>query len=282
MVACTVGDEPGGGGGGGGGGDDDIGMGSGSGSGEGNGETGISGHITADTTWQGDVLIGGITTIDSGVTVTVAAGTTLTLKAVASIQVSGILDAQGTAAAPIHVLPEQSSFGGVTVNGGGEVRYAFVEQKAGPLLTNSSGKATLVDVHGGGVAGDFLLMNGGTLDMTYSQIGLAVGMQDTTHCDLHLGGSGNVIKVNHSNIGGSQYGVMFYGGMNADFTMNNWYTNAIDVDLSPMSPVTGDFSNGWFEKGAPSGSGITASTVASAQLPACDGSNDSTCAGPHW
>jgi hypothetical protein len=73
---------------------------------------------------------------------------------------------------------------------------------------------------------------------------------------------------------------MFYGGMNADFKLNNWFANTVDVDITETSPVTGDFSNGWFDKGVPSGAGITVNEPAAARLPACDGTNDATCAGP--
>jgi hypothetical protein len=97
---------------------------------------------------------------------------------------------------------------------------------------------------------------------------------------MHFGGSGNVIKFTHSNVSSSSYGIMFYGGMSADFKYNNWFSNTVDVDVTNTSPVTGDFSMGWFEKGAPTGSGVTANTLAAQRLPACDGTNDATCAGP--
>jgi hypothetical protein len=124
------------------------------------------------------------------------------------------------------------------------------------------------------------MMSGGTVDMSYSWIGVDTGETDTTHCDMHFGGSGNVITVTHTNVSSSSYGIMFYGGMNADFKYDNWFTNTTDVDTTTSSPVTGDFSSGWFEKGAPSGTGITASTPAGARLPACTGTNNDTCAGP--
>jgi hypothetical protein len=272
LVACVVGPE---------GDDGTIGGGSGSGSGSGSGgEGGISGKISASTQWSGAVLISGITTIDPGVTVTVAAGSTLTFKGVASLQVGGIFDVQGTSASPVTIKPETQGFNGINVPGGGEVKYQFVEQWGGGIVTNGSAKFTLVDTRMSRVAGDFLLMNGGTLDMTYSQVGLDAGEADTTHCDLHFGGNGNVIKVNHSSISTSSYGLMFYGGMNADFKLNNWFSNLTDVDTTNTSPVTGDFSNGWFEKGAPSGAGITAANLATTRLVDCDGTNDNVCAGP--
>jgi hypothetical protein len=259
-------------GGGGGGGD-----GSGSGSG---GGTGISGNIAESTEWSGAVQIDGITTIQAGVTVTVAAGTTITLKGVASLIVQGTLDAQGTGAGHVTIKPEATNFAGVTVSPGGELKYAYVDQTGGGLFTNGTGKATIIDSHFSHAAGDLLMMSGGTVEMSYSWIGVEAGQADTTHCNMHFGGSGNVIKITHSNVSTSSYGIMFYGGMDADFTMNNWFSNTVDVDTTTTSPVTGDFSSGWFEKGAPVGSGITANTLAGTRLVACDGTNDATCAGP--
>lgn len=277
LVACVVGDgtavgdDQGGGGGGGGGG---------SGSGSGGGGGGISGAISADTTWSGAVTISGNVQIDSGVTVTVAAGSTITVKSGVLITVNGILDAQGTSAGKITIAGENNmGFGGMTVNG--ELKYAFVTQTNGPISTFGTGKATIVDSAFSKVSGDFLMMSGGTVDMQYSRIGLEPGQGDTTHCNMHFGGAGNVIKVTHSSISTSAYGLMFYGGNAADFTYNNWYANTTaDVDTQAASPVSGNFSNGWFEKPAPTGTGITATNLSGTRLAACTGANDLVCAGP--
>ena len=48
----------------------------------------------------------------------------------------------------------------------------------------------------------------------------------------------------------------------------------------PTSTVSGTFSNGWFEKTAPTGAGITAANLSATRLAACNGTNDATCAGP--
>ncbi len=265
------GDDTGGGGGGGGG--------SGSGSGSGSGE-GVFGMITSDTTWAGDVYIGGNVSIEPNVTVTIAAGANVTVKGGALITVKGTLDAQGTAASKITIAGEGNmGFSGVTVNG--TLKYSYVTQQNGGVSTYTGGTATIVDSHFSKVSGDFLIMGGGTVDMSYSHIGLEPGEGDTTHCNMHFGGNGNVIKVTHSSISTSSYGLMFYGGMAADFTYNNWYANTTaDVDLAQGTPVSGDFSNGWFEKGAPTGTGITANNLAAAKLAICDGTNDASCAGP--
>jgi hypothetical protein len=70
---------------------------------------------------------------------------------------------------------------------------------------------------------------------------------------MHFGGSGNNITVMHSNIEGSPYGLMFYGGQNANFTLNNWEENATASQnwIDSQSGVMGDFSGGFFSGGAP-------------------------------
>ncbi|MBS1121194.1 MAG: hypothetical protein H6Q90_3422 [Deltaproteobacteria bacterium] len=269
LVACVVGDQgqtgddgTGGGGGGGGGG----GSGSGSGSG-----SGVAGHITADTTWSGTQAIDSATTIDAGVTVTVAAGTTVTIKSSASLTIEGILDIQGTSAAKVTIAATTptDTHGGLRIPAGGELRMHYAVQSGGGISTSGSGKATIVDssLSNPGTPssrGDFLVMNGGTLDMQFSEIGLATG--DGTHCAFHFGGSGNTISVTHSTIQGDPYGLMFYGGTGAIFTSNNW-ENPINVDTSPG--VAGDFSNSFFQGGAPtpgSGATLTLNTLSATRL----------------
>lgn len=274
LTACVVGPEGGGGGGGSGGG-------SGGGGGGDGGGGGMAGRITTNTMWSGAVLVEGMTTIDPGVTLTVAAGTTVTFKDVGALVVEGTLDIQGTSAGVVTIKPEATRFGGITINGPGKATLKFVEATGGSILINGSALLTIVDSRMSKAPNaDFILMNGGTLDMTYSHVGLEPGETDTTHCSLHFGGAGNVIKVNNSNISTSSYGLMFYGGTNADFKLNNWFSNTVDVDVSATSAVTGDFSRGWFEKGQPSGAGVTAMNLAPARLVDCDGTNDAMCAGP--
>lgn len=281
LTACVVGDGSDAGDMTGGGGGDGTGGGGGDGTGGGGGMggTGISGNITQSTDWSGSVVISGVTTINAGVTVTVAAGTTITVKGVGSLQIAGILDVQGTSAARVIIKPETQGWGGISVNAGGELKYSFVDQTGAGITTNGTGKTTIRDTRLSKAAGDFLIVNGGTLDIAYSSIGLDPGQQDTTHCQMHLNQGGNVIKVTHSNIGTASYGLMFYGGMNADFTYNNWFDNTTDVDIQQGSPVSGNFSNGWFQKTAPTGSGITANNLSATRLAACTGANDAACAG---
>ena len=90
-----------------------------------------------------------------------------------------------------------------------------------------------------------------------SAIGLEPGTgTDSTHCDIHLGGSGTTVSVTHSNLSTSAYALMLYGGNNVDLRFNNWFNNPIQIDTS--AGVTGDISGGWFDKGAPTaGTGAT-------------------------
>jgi hypothetical protein len=120
------------------------------------------------------------------------------------------------------------------------------------------------------VSGDFLIMNGGSLDVEYSQIGPSPGELDTTHCQLHFNAATS-IKVTHSIISGAPYNLMFYGGQLADFKSNNWLVGGATggTDVATQPGVTGDFSLGYFERGAPiagAGATITANNLAAAPL----------------
>jgi hypothetical protein len=202
------------------------------------------------------VTFSGPTTIDPGVTVTVEAGATLNFAPSGNLSIKGTLDVAGTKAAPVTIQadPAISSgnfFGGLAVSGTLTMTYAV--QHHGPIVTNAGGTATITDTKMFGVSGDFLIMNGGTVNVTYSQLGADPGTTDTTHCNMHFGGNGNNITVTNSNIYGSPYGLMFYGGQLANFQNNNWEKNttaATDwIDSQPG--VSGDFSGGFFDGAVP-------------------------------
>ncbi len=262
LVSCTVGDEPGGSG-------DDLpgdehDTGEDDGGGTGTGE-GIAGNITADTTWSGSVRIKGATTIDAGVTVTVAPGTTLSFADTTRIQIDGTLNIEGTAAGKVNLQAEAGAtyYSGFGVNGTLTMSYAVF--KGGAITLNTGATATITDTKMWGAGGDYLIMNGGTLDMTYSQVGADPGVTDSTHCNLHF--SGGTIKVTRSNINGAPFGLMFYGGTNAIFTNNNWYDSPMK-DVDAVAGVSGDFSGSWFQKGQPvsGGANLTFNNLAPAKL----------------
>lgn len=264
LVACMVGPEgePGTGTGDGDGNGDGTGGGGGGGGGSGSG-SGISGTISANTTWTGTVSISASTVIAAGVTVTVDPGTTISIKSGSgvSVNVQGILDVQGTKAAPVVIGPDVAGgfHGGFSIPSGGELKLAYANQTGGGITT-TGGKATIVDSYLSKASGDFLVMSGGILDMQYSQVGANLGETDTTHCQLHFGGGGNTISITRSNISMAPYGLMFYGGTNAIFTNNNWFGNQIDIDTQPG--VAGDVTGSWFDGAAPvAGSGATLTGV---------------------
>lgn len=276
-----VGGTPNGSGGTGDGTEHGGGNGNGTGNGTGTG-TGTGAHISADTTWTGTKLVETETTIDPGVTLTVAAGTTVTFKAGIALTVAGTLDAQGTKDAKVVLAPGAAAgFGPIAVPSGGKLKFSYVTMTGTELATSGTGIATITDSEfSKKPVGDLLVMNGGTVTFDYSNIGIEGGT-DTTHCNLHFGGTDtNTIHVTHSNIRGVSYGVMFYSGVGANFTYNNW-NNTINVDAT-AGTVTGDFQNSYFKSDPPPNrSGILVTTPAlAAPLAACTGANDTMCAGP--
>jgi hypothetical protein len=228
----------------------------------------VSGHITADTTWSGIVNLTGPTTIDAGVTVTVAPGTIIeTSTATVGVTISGTLDIEGASGDVVHAQPAAPStrWAGFDVASGGTLIAHYLVQVGGGIHLSGSSQATIVDSEMSRMTGDFLTMSNGSLDVSYSSIGLDVRADDTTHCDMHF--TGGAINVTHTNVSTAAYGVMFYGGQGADFTYDNWFANSIDVDTEQGVPVTGDFSFGWFQRGtAPTGTGIVAKSLASGRL----------------
>ena len=226
--------------------------------------------IDADTTFSGVVALDVATTISPGVTVTVMPGTTINVATGARLVVQGILDVQGTSASKIEIksATEGTKHGGISLPAGGELRMTYGIQTGGGIFLQG-GKATIVDTTLSNAGppssnGDFLIMSGGDLTMSFSEIGLATG--DGTHCNMHFGGAGNLINITKSTIRGVPYGLMFYGGTGAIFTENNW-ENPINVDAQPG--VSGDFSGSFFTGGPPTppgGATLTLNNLAQAPI----------------
>jgi hypothetical protein len=264
LVACVVGsgtdtaDDTGGGGGGGGGG----------GNGSGGGGGGNLEHVTGTTNWTGTMSVAKETVVDAGATLTIAAGTVVKFAPGTSIDVKGTVLVQGTKASPVQLSPAATGghHYGFAISTGGELTMAYGVQVGGGISVNG-GKVTITDTRMSQAEGDFLVVSGGTVNVSYSAIGLEPGGVDTTHCDMHFGGSGATIAVTHSNISTSPYGLMLYGGNNVDLTFNNWFNNPIQIDFSPG--VSGNVSNGWFDKGVPApiaGATLIRDNLAAARL----------------
>jgi hypothetical protein len=156
---------------------------------------------------------------------------------------------------------------------------AYADMTGGWLSLEDASTTTITDSTFSHASHDLVVMNGGTLSFKYSMVGVTAPATDTTHCDLHFGGTAPKITVSHSNLATSSYGVMFYAGMNADFTYDNWMGNQINVDPT-VGQVTGAFDNSYFEGAAPTATGLTTAGKSATPLVACDGTNDAICAGP--
>jgi len=249
LVACVVGSgtdttDPG----------QEPGGGSGPGPGPGTGTD----HITSNTTWSGPQSVDKALTVDPNVTLTISAGTTVKFGTAGAITVKGTVDIQGTKAEVVTLAPSAAGgfYPGFVVSLGGALKMNYVVQTGAENLIDG-GTFTVTNTRMSNASHDLLVVNSGTVDMSYSAIGLEPGMgTDTTHCDMHFGGSGTTIKVTHSNISTSAYGLMLYGGNNVDLTLNNWFSNPIQIDTS--AGVSGNITGGWFDKGAPTaGTGAT-------------------------
>lgn len=226
----------------------------------------ITGLITSDATWTGVVVIGIAnntpTRIEPGVTITVSPGTEIKFAGGAGLEIRGALKIQGTSAGKVQLHPDTGNFfGGLTVVGApspGTLEMAYAVMKGGAISTSAGSTSTITDSKMFGASGDLLIMNGGTVTMSYSQIGAdPADGPDGTHCNIHTGGNANTISITRSNINGVPYGLMLYGGQNAILTNNNWYGNTTaDVDTQPG--VSADLSGSYFDGTPPvAGTGAT-------------------------
>jgi hypothetical protein len=227
----------------------------------------ISGNLTADMTWSGAIHIVGATTLSG--TVTVEAGTTIDVAQGVNVKVQRQMVMNGTSAAKIVITPAATGWDGFTVTGQLEMHY--VDMTGGGIQQNG-GAVTIMDTvlsHKNN-SRDFLIMNGGMLDMEYSTIGPAPGTTDVIHCDFHFNpATSTTIVVTHADISGATNGTDYYNGMNSNFTHDNWFSNSADVVTEPGSAVSGDFSNGWFKTAAPvpaAGSTFTTNNLSPTKL----------------
>ena len=228
--------------------------------------TSASGHIAANKTWSDVIHVVGDVTIDAGATLQGAAGATVDLVAGTGITVLGTLDIQGVKSSNVVIrwATPAEGWNGISIPDGGAMTASYLVQVGGGTAISGTGSVTLVNTRMSHSPSDFLVMSGGTLNMTYSAIGLEPGQSDSTHCDMHVSGP-VAIKATHSNFSTSSFGLMFYGGSNADFRYTNWFGNLIDIDRGGAA-VTGNFSNSYFASGAPSYVGFTMQDMATGRV----------------
>jgi hypothetical protein len=224
---------------------------------DGGGDAPVTGVISADATWSGTVRIGAAAAIAPGVTVTAMPGTRIQFQAGAGLTLQGTLKVAGSSAQKVTLEPASgATFGSLAIPSGGKLDLSYAVMTGGDIRTEPGSTVTIVDSKLLRASGDLLILNGGSLTMSHSQIGPDPGETDTTHCNIHTGGNANTISITYSNINGVPYGLMLYGGQSTIFTNNNWTANGIDVDTQPG--VSGDFSGGWFDGPAPvAGAGAT-------------------------
>lgn len=230
--------------------------------------TNVQGHITQNATWTDTINVTASVVIDPGVTVTVMPGTVIYVDSTSTITASGTLDIEGTSASRVTAQPAAGAahWIGFKIPSGGTLITHYLVGTGGDVVVSTGANVTIIDTQLSQSAGDLLQVSGGSVDVEYSWIGVETGTADSTHCAMHVGGS-PTLKVVHTNVSTSVYGIMFFGGTGADFTYDNWFSNGYDVSTMPATPVSGNFSFGWFMKGTgPSGTGITATNLSSTRL----------------
>jgi hypothetical protein len=214
----------------------------------------VSGTISTDTTWgPGPIDVTGPVTIDAGVTLTLAAGTLASMESAAGFTVNGTLDAPGTKAAPIEILPtsDGGGYASTNVESGGMVVFSYVTQRGGGF--DVVGTVMVTDSAFSNAQGDFMVVDGGALDMQFSELGIGapngagVGDGDTTHCNFHINNASS-ITVNSTNVAGSPYGVMLYSFQSANFKTDNFYGNGYDFE--PAESGAGSIDGSWFSSGS--------------------------------
>jgi hypothetical protein len=147
------------------------------------------------------------------------------------------------------------------------VTLSYAVQHGGAVIAKPGGTVTLIDTTMYGASGDLVISEGGSIDISFSELGAPEGIVDTTHCNLHTSGPVATLRVTHTIVHGSPFGMMFYGGTSADLTSDNWDNQLIDIDTVPG--VAGDISGGYFRAGPPvavEGATLIANALAEAPL----------------
>lgn len=219
AAGCTVGatgpaDTGGGGGDGGGGG--------GGGGGAAVENAQIAGDITDGATWSGTIELTADATIKSGADIIVAAGAEIIAVQGATLYVEGSLAVEGTAAAPVSIVPADgaTTWSGIVVQSGGSA-----------TLANATGRdvAALLYCHEGAVfcgldaveftsIGQVLvasgpaeiknsrisdLANAGVMIKTGADVTITDSYIVTSSHDIIVATGGN-LTIDHSEIGGAQ------------------------------------------------------------------------------
>jgi hypothetical protein len=144
--------------------------------------TGVSGTITTDTTWSGQVNVSGAVTVGSGVTLTVSSGALISISAGADIHIQGSLVAAGTSTSPVlfQSVQQGTAWGSLLVESGGSIdlTYADIEYANVPISCATGAVKCTAD-H--------------TKLEHFSGQGMMIAADATfTHMDVELGGSDGI------------------------------------------------------------------------------------------
>jgi hypothetical protein len=146
---------------------------------------GLSGTIASNMTLSGAVRVKGATTIPAGVIVTVAAGSTIDFVNGSNFIVQGTLKMEGTSAGKIIARAEAGSTGwnGFAVTGTLDVTYGdFIGGRI--YTTGAAANLIITDTKMYQAGGDYIITDGGTINMTYSQVGAGPGETDSDALQL--------------------------------------------------------------------------------------------------
>jgi hypothetical protein len=222
----------------------------------------ITGFISADEVWSGTRDLRGFVVVEPGVTVTIEPGTTIRIAEGASIEVNGAISAVGTKEAPIALVPavEETYWLGINVAGAYTLHHG-TQVSGGIYTVKPEATVEVRDSELWNSIGDLIVMDGGSVDVQYTNLGREVG--NHTHCNVHIN-SGERAVFTHNNNAGVSFGLMLYGA-SGDFSSSNWFGNAIDIEPNPGG--TGVFDGSYFAKGRPGGvTGSSFENLASAPI----------------
>lgn len=174
-----------------------------------------TGDVTANTTWRGNILINGVVTIGSGVTLNIDPGTVVKFQTTGSgLIVEGTLNSNGSTSSPVYFTSyKDDSVGGDTNGDSTSTTPAASDWKE--IKINSGGNATfshsIVRYGANSTESSNIFNNGGILNFNNSTSTLGVYYS--------IRGSAGTTTISSSYVGDSFYGVGMRGS--ATTTISN-------------------------------------------------------------
>jgi hypothetical protein len=152
----------------------------------------------------------------------------------------------------------------MTAEGTATITASRLSQVMNGGVTVQGGDLKVVDSYILTSQGDIVVMNGGNLDMQYSEVGDAQGSYE--HCDFHIN-SANKLSITHSNIRNGVYGMMIGGTTNAVIQYDNFLKNGKGTDIDAIGTNSNaDFQYSYWDQGAPTMAGGNFANAATTML----------------